>query len=62
MLVILDANVIVSDPLLRGSIWPQLADAISGGRVEVLVPRLALEEAIAAYQRLRGAKAEAPWV
>ncbi|MDQ7877429.1 PIN domain-containing protein [Microbacterium sp. QXD-8] len=57
MLVILDANVIVSDPMLRGSIWPQLTDAISGGRVEVLLPRLALEEAIAAYRRLREAKA-----
>lgn len=57
VLVILDANVIVSDPLLRGSIWPQLTDAISGGRVEVLLPRLALEEAVAAYRRLREAKA-----
>lgn len=57
MIVILDANVIVSDPLLRGSIWPQLADAISGDRIEVLLPRLALEEAIATYQRLREAKA-----
>lgn len=57
VLVILDANVIVSDPMLRGSIWPQLTDAISGGRVEVLLPRLALEEAIAAYRRLREAKA-----
>ena len=57
VLVILDANVIVSDPMLRGSIWPQLTDAIPGGRVEVLLPRIALEEAIAAYRRLRQAKA-----
>lgn len=57
MLVILDANVIVSDPLLRGSTWPQLADAISGKRVEVLLPRLALEEAISTYRRAREAKA-----
>lgn len=57
VIVILDANVIVSDPLLRGSIWPQLAEAISGGRVEVLLPSLALEEAIATYRRAREAKA-----
>ncbi|WP_188042261.1 PIN domain-containing protein [Microbacterium sp. ANT_H45B] len=57
MIVILDANVLVSDPLLRGSIWPQLTDAISGGRVEVLLPRLALEEAVATYRRRREAKA-----
>ncbi len=55
--MILDANVIVSDPLLRGSTWPQLADAISGGRVEVILPHLALDEAVAAYRRLREAKA-----
>ncbi|MEJ1088202.1 PIN domain-containing protein [Microbacterium sp. Mu-80] len=57
MIVILDANVLVSDPLLRGSIWPQLTDAISGGRVEVFLPRLAREEAVATYRRLREAKA-----
>lgn len=57
MLVVLDANVIVADPMLRGAVWPQLADAISGGRVEVLLPALALEEAIAVYQRLRETKA-----
>jgi hypothetical protein len=56
VLVILDANVIVADPMLRGAVWPQLAEAIAGGRVEVLLPTLALEEAVAAYQRLREAK------
>lgn len=57
VLLVLDANVIVADPMLRSAIWPQLADAVRGGRVEVLLPTLALEEAIAAYQRLREAKA-----
>ncbi|MGZ0069404.1 PIN domain-containing protein [Microbacterium sp. Yaish 1] len=57
MLLVLDANVIVADPMLRSAIWPQLADAVRGGRVEVLLPTLALEEAIATYRRLREAKA-----
>ncbi|UIN30639.1 PIN domain-containing protein [Microbacterium binotii] len=56
MIVILDANVIVANPLLRGSQWEQIAEAILGKRMEVLLPRFAMEEGVAVYQRRREAK------
>ena len=56
MIVIIDANVIVANPGLRGSKWEQIADAIAGKRLQVLLPRFAMDEAIAVYQRRRVAK------
>lgn len=56
MIVIIDANVIVSNPHLRGSLWEQVSEAVAGGRLEVLMPQFAFNEAIAVYQRRRAAK------
>jgi hypothetical protein len=56
VILIVDANVIVSNPFLRGSVWEQLAEAVPGQRLEVLIPRFALDEAIAVFARRRRAK------
>ncbi len=53
MIVILDANVIVANPYLLGSVWEQLSEAVAGGRVEVLLPQFAFDEAVAVYRRGR---------
>lgn len=56
VIVILDANVIVANPRLRGSFWDQATEAIAGKRMEVHLPRFAMEEAIAVFGRRRDAK------
>jgi predicted nucleic acid-binding protein len=57
VLLVLDANVIVSNPMLRGVFWDTAAEAIAGGRLRVFIPRIALKEAIAVYGRTREATA-----
>ena len=51
VIVVLDANAIVSDPLLRNGVWSALREAISEGRVRVVVPKFAFDEAVEAYRR-----------
>lgn len=51
MLVVLDANVLVSDPTLSGLVWRALAHAPADWGVEVVVPRVALVEAQATLAR-----------
>jgi hypothetical protein len=47
MIVVVDANVIVEDPNLRSEVWKHLTVAVGRRRVRVLVPEIALEEAVA---------------
>ncbi|WP_176491566.1 PIN domain-containing protein [Curtobacterium sp. 'Ferrero'] len=57
MILILDANVLVSNPMLRGAFWDNAAEAINGARLKIIVPRLAVDEAVAVYKRTRAATA-----
>lgn len=57
MILILDANVLVSNPMLLGAFWNNATEAIAGGRLQVIVPRLAADEAVAVYKRTRAATA-----
>lgn len=43
----MDANAIVADPNLGAGVWKQLEHAVSAGRVRVVAPEIALEEASA---------------
>jgi hypothetical protein len=45
MIVILDANVILSDAQFRSARWQPIADAVSAGTLRVLVPAIAVREA-----------------
>jgi hypothetical protein len=53
LVVVIDANVIVSDPLLKSATWEAIEDAQNAGRLRIMTPRLAVDEAIAAYARKR---------
>ncbi|KRC52077.1 hypothetical protein ASE16_03195 [Leifsonia sp. Root227] len=57
LIIMIDANVLVSDPLLRDSTWESIKEAQQAGRIRVLTPRLAVDEAVATYQRKRQATA-----
>jgi len=57
VILILDANVLVSNPMLLGAFWTNATEAIDGGRLRVIVPRLAVDEAVAVYKRTRAATA-----
>jgi hypothetical protein len=51
MIVVLDANALVMDPLCGGIAWRILALGAASWRVSVAVPRVAMIEAVAIYQR-----------
>lgn len=51
VLVVLDANVLVSDPTLSGLVWRALAHAPTDWGVRLVVPRVALVEAQATLAR-----------
>jgi hypothetical protein len=55
MIVLVDANVIVGDPNLHSEIWTQLTEAVQRRGVQVYLPEIALEEAVA--KRRQGLKA-----
>lgn len=57
MILILDANALVSNPNLLGKFWTSAADAIDGKRLQVIVPKIAFDEAVATYRRTREATA-----
>jgi hypothetical protein len=51
--LVIDANVVISDPLLRGSKWAGIKEAVDAGDLHALIPQFAFDEAIAGYGRLR---------
>ncbi|ROR80047.1 protein of unknown function [Plantibacter flavus] len=57
MLVIVDANIIVNDPLLRQRKWRVAQDEIASHRLRLVLPEVALLEAIGGYRRERTEKA-----
>lgn len=57
MILILDANALVSNPNLLGKFWVSAADAVEGKRLQILVPQIAFDEAVATYRRTREATA-----
>lgn len=48
--MLLDANVIVGNPLLRGRQWDAVADAVASEALDLYVPELAVDEAVARYR------------
>jgi hypothetical protein len=57
MILILDANALVSNPNLLGKFWVSAAEAIEGKRLRIVVPKIAFDEAVATYRRTREATA-----
>lgn len=53
MLVLLDANAVVSDPLFRHTVWKSVAANIAAGAMRVVLPLLAFDEAVSSYTALR---------
>jgi predicted nucleic acid-binding protein len=51
MLVIIDANVVVKDPLLRERKWDAARAAIEATRLRLILPEIARLEAIGGYRR-----------
>lgn len=56
MLVVVDANVIIKDPLLRDRKWQVARDAISADRLRLVMPDVARLEAVGGYRRDRQEK------
>jgi hypothetical protein len=52
MIVVVDANIIVGNPLMADDVWTQLADAVKAKRVQVFAPEIVLQEAVASRRRL----------
>lgn len=50
MFLLLDANVIVGNPLLRGRLWDAVADAVVSDALDLYVSELAVEEVSARYR------------
>ena len=50
MFLLLDANIIVANPLLRGRQWDAVADAVASEALDLYVPELAIDEAVARYR------------
>lgn len=50
MFLLLDANVIVGNPLLRGRQWDAVVDAVASEALDLYVPELAVDEAVARYR------------
>ena len=59
MILFVDANAIVANPLLRGRQWDSIGDAAATGAVTLLVPELAITEAVARYRRTEGVRQRA---
>lgn len=51
MLVVLDANVIVKNPLLRGGKWDSASTAVNEGRLRLVVPESVRLEAVGVFER-----------
>jgi hypothetical protein len=54
MIVLLDANVLVTDPFCSGIAWKVLALGSPRWNIKVKIPRVAVLEAVAGYQRAIG--------
>lgn len=59
MILFVDANAIVANPLLRGRQWDSIGDAAASGALTLLVPELAITEAVARYRRTEGVRQRA---
>jgi hypothetical protein len=51
MLVVVDANVVMNNPLLRGHKWDVAKGAIEAGRLRLVLPEVARLEVIGGYRR-----------
>jgi len=51
MLVVLDANILIKDPILRNPKWSAAKDAIAADRLRIVLPEVARLEVIAGYCR-----------
>lgn len=51
MLVVIDANIVVKNPLLRGDKWVAASDAIQADRLRLALPETARLEAVGAFRR-----------
>lgn len=51
MLLVVDANVIIKDPMLRDRKWQAAHDAICANRLRLILPEVARLEAIGGYRR-----------
>lgn len=56
ILVIVDANILVEDPLLRDRKWDAAEAAISAGRLRLVLPEVARREAIGGFHRYHDEK------
>lgn len=59
MFLLLDANVMFANPLLRGRQWDSVADAVVSETLEVFVPLLAIEETVARIKDAAAARQRA---
>jgi hypothetical protein len=57
MIIVLDANVIISNPKLHGPEWTAAKEAVAAGRMSLVIPEFAVWEAVAGLQRQRAATA-----
>lgn len=53
MLIVVDANIIISDPLLRNKKWTAARDAIRAERLRLILPEVARLESVAGFRRKR---------
>jgi hypothetical protein len=58
MLVVLDANILIKDPILRNPKWSAAKDAIAADRLRIVLPEVARLEVIAGYHREHEEKVE----
>lgn len=56
MLLVVDANAIAAKPLLTGSNWNDIRAAVVSGSIELVVPELAVLEAVAVFIRAHQVK------
>lgn len=56
MLLVVDANAIVARPLLVGSAWDEIRAAVTAGSIDLVVPELAVLEAVAVFHRAHEVK------
>lgn len=51
LLLVVDANAIVARPLLTGSKWDEIRAAVATGSIELVVPDLAVQEAVSVFHK-----------
>ena len=56
MLVIVDANIVVKNPLLRGDKWVAASDAIQADRLRLVLPETARLKAVGTFRRAHATK------